>query len=67
MVVLALHRPGMYGLTSWRDIPTGKSITDASKPDDLLIECVLKQREGWTGELLLKHDLKNNRIIDYPN
>jgi replicative DNA helicase len=66
-VVMALHRPGLYGLTVWNDIPTGKNDDDPDKEDDLLIECVLKQREGWTGNLLLKHQLKYNKVEDYPD
>lgn len=62
-VVLALHRPGMYGLTEWEGIATGKQIgTDAS--DNLFIECLLKQRDGWTGNILRYHNLAHNEFYD---
>jgi replicative DNA helicase len=64
-VVLALHRPGLYGLSDWEGIPTGIDTKNPEKPDTLLIECVLKQREGWTGNILLKHDLSINRVEDW--
>lgn len=66
-VVMALHRPGLYGLEEWEGIPTGKSDMDPDKDDDLLIECILKQREGWTGNILLRHNLAINKIEDYPD
>lgn len=64
-VVYALHRPGMYGLEKFDGIPTGIDKRNPDKLDDLLIECVLKQREGWTGNLLLKHNLALNQVSDY--
>lgn len=62
--VIALHRPGFYGLTDWEGIPTGKT-TDPNSSDDLMIECILKQRDGWTGNLTMRHNLALNRIVDY--
>jgi len=64
-VVIALHRPGMYGLERFEDIPTGIDKSNPDKPDDLLVECILKQREGWTGNLYMKHNLAHNKIVDY--
>lgn len=66
-VVLALHRPGVYGIEKFEGIPTGIDINNPDKTDDLLIECVLKQRDGWTGNLLLRHNLAHNHIEDYVN
>jgi replicative DNA helicase len=65
-VVMALHRPGQYGLTEFEGMKTGLDPKHPEKGDDLLIECVLKQREGWTGSIVLKHNLALNRIEDYP-
>lgn len=64
-VVYALHRPGMYGVERFDNIPTGIDKNNPDKSDDLLVECVLKQREGWTGNLLLRHNLALNQITDY--
>lgn len=69
-VVIALHRPGMYGLENFEAgsgnyIPTGLDPNNPAKEDNLLIECVLKQREGWTGNILRKHKLAHNLIEDY--
>lgn len=66
-VVLALHRPGMYGLEKFEGIPTGISLSDPDVPDNLLLECVLKQRDGWTGNFTLKHNLAINKIEDFEN
>lgn len=65
-VVLALHRPGLYGLEDFNGIATGRDQSNPDKEDDLLVECVLKQRDGWTGNILLRHDLKHNKIEDFP-
>lgn len=64
-VVMALHRPGMYGLEEFEGIPTGISKSNPDKPDDLLLEVILKQREGWTGTLTLRHNLAINHVEDY--
>ena len=64
-IVIALHRPGVYGLERFEDIPTGIDKSDPDKQDNLLIKCVLKQREGWTGNLFMKHNLAHNKIEDY--
>lgn len=65
-VVMALHRPGAYGIERFDDIPTGIVKGDPDKIDDLLVECILKQREGWTGNLYMKHNLAHNSIMDMP-
>ena len=65
-IVIALHRPGAYGVEKFENIPTGIDLNDPDKQDDLLIECILKQRDGWTGNLLMKHNLAHNKIWDYP-
>lgn len=63
-IVVASHRPGFYGLKMFDDIPTGK--TDAPESlDHLLIDVVLKQRDGWTGNILKRHNLSINQIQDY--
>lgn len=64
-IVIALHRPGMYGLEFFEEVPTGINHTNPDLPDNLLVECILKQREGWTGKLLMKHNLAINHVEDY--
>jgi len=64
-IVIALHRPGLYKLEMFEDVPTGYDPSDPEKGDDLLIECVLKQRDGWTGNIFMKHNLAHNIITDY--
>lgn len=64
-VVLAYHRPGFYGLTDWNGIPTGIVKNNPEANDFLMIECVLKQRDGWTGNLTRRHNLAINKIEDY--
>jgi replicative DNA helicase len=64
-IVIALHRPGMYKVEVFEGIPTGYKKDDPDAQDDLLIECILKQREGWTGNLFMKHNLAHNKIEDY--
>ncbi len=66
-IVIALHRPGIYKIDNFEGIPTGYDENDPDKNDDLLIECVLKQREGWTGNIMMKHNLAHNKIVDYPS
>lgn len=62
--VVALHRPGFYGLKEWEGIPTGVT-EDPNSSDHLLIECIIKQRDGWTGNILRRHNLAINKIEDY--
>lgn len=64
-VVVALHRPGFYGLEQWQDFPTGIRKDMPEQADHLLIECILKQRDGWTGNLIRRHNLALNEIMDY--
>ena len=63
-VVYALHRPGMYKVAEFEGIPTGYDPERPEKNDHLLLEVVLKQREGWTGNLLLGHNLAHNKVYD---
>jgi replicative DNA helicase len=65
--VFALHRPGMYKVSKFDGLPTGYDPENPESDDDLLIECVLKNRDGWTGNLALKHKLAHNKVWDYPN
>lgn len=64
--VIALHRPGKYNLQHFKykgnDYATG--ITNDSSIDNLMIEVVLKQRNGETGVLFLEHQLKWNKFKD---
>lgn len=62
-IVLAHHRPGFYGLHTWNDMPTGKT-NDPDSEDSLWIECILKQRDGWTGNIVRRHNLAHNEIFD---
>jgi replicative DNA helicase len=64
-IVMALHRPGQYDLESWNGIPTGRLLNDPDANDHLLIECLLKQRDGWTGNITMRHNLALNQIEDY--
>lgn len=66
-IVIALHRPGMYKLEDFQGIPTGYKNENPDANDDLLIECILKQRDGWTGNLTMRHNLAHNTIEDYPD
>lgn len=63
--VVALHRPGFYGLQEWEGIPTGKEAGNPDSEDHLLLECILKQRDGWTGTLSMRHNLAINQIVDH--
>lgn len=64
--VIALHRPGKYNLQHYKykgdEYATG--ITNDSSIDNLMIEFVLKQRNGETGVLFLEHQLKYNKFRD---
>lgn len=63
-VVMTLHRPGMYGVEDFEGVPTGHRTDDPDSEDHLLIESILKQREGWTGNILLRHNLALNQVFD---
>ncbi len=62
-IVIAHHRPGFYGLTTWNGLSTGKT-DDPDSQDTLWIECILKQRDGWTGNIVRRHNLAHNEIFD---
>lgn len=64
-IVMALHRPGLYKVEKFEGIPTGYDPEDPEKQDDLLVECILKNRDGWTGNLTMRHNLAHNKITDY--
>jgi replicative DNA helicase len=66
--VVALHRPGAYNLTEFalsssQKFKTGLSQIGAND-DTLMLEVVLKNRNGETGLLMLEHDLKYNHFRD---
>lgn len=63
-VVMALHRPGMYGQKEYRKQETGYGVGPDPSKDYLLVNCIIKQRDGWTGELFMEHDLSINHIND---
>lgn len=63
-IVMALHRPGMYKLIEWEGIPTGYDPNNPEANDNLLVECILKNRDGWTGNLTMRHNLAHNQIFD---
>ena len=65
-IVIALHRPGIYGLEEFRGYPTGKIASDPTAQDNLFIECILKQRDGELANMMMMHNLKYNKIVDYP-
>lgn len=66
-IVMALHRPGFYKLMNFelggKIIPTG--ITETSDLDNLLIECILKNRDGNINNILVQHDISKNKFQDY--
>ena len=67
-LVVALHRPGMYGIEDFNGVSTGFSKDNPDKEDYLMIECILKQRDGRLGNLFMEHQLAYNRVIDLdPN
>lgn len=65
-IVMAMHRPGMYRISEFEGYPTGYNENDPNKEDDLLVECYLKNRDGKTGNIMMKHNLAHNKIWDYP-
>lgn len=64
-IVMALHRPGMYQLEEFEGFPTGYLKDDPDSTDDLLMEAILKQRDGWTGAISLRHNFAINKVEDY--
>lgn len=65
--VIALHRPGMYNLEEFQGVQTGYNASYPDADDYLMVECILKQRDGWVGNLLMEHNLAHNKIFDYDN
>jgi replicative DNA helicase len=63
-IVEAYHRPGMYGIEKFNDIPTGIDVNNPDVNDNLLIRVILKNRDGWTGTLTMKHNIGHNHIED---
>jgi replicative DNA helicase len=65
-VVMLLHRPGYYGLTTFeigdKVLSTGLSETTN---DNLMIQRIAKNREGETPDLIIKHDLSVNKFYNY--
>lgn len=65
-LVIGLHRPGYYGLKTFQlgnsIFPTG--LSDTTK-DNLMIECIMKNREGDTPNLVIKHDISVNKFYNY--
>ena len=65
-ILMALHRPGMYELQQFHykgyDYMTG--VTNDSNKDNLMVEVVLKQRNGDNGVLFLEHELEFNNFKD---
>lgn len=68
-IVMALHRPGYYGLQEFelngKLYPTGLSMS--SKTDNLMIQSILKNRDGDTPNIVVKHDLSINKFYNYKN
>jgi replicative DNA helicase len=66
--VIALHRPGFYNLTEFKLSHSQRYKTGLSQigenDDTLLVEVVLKNRNGETGIMLLEHDVKYNEFRD---
>jgi len=56
-LVVALHRPEMYNVREYIGMPT----------NDMIFAHVLKQRDGFVGVIPWKHDLKNNKIVDFTD
>ena len=63
-LVLALSRPGMYGVETWNGYKTGFA-KDGSTKDHLVVGTVIKNRMGDLGDYLYKHELKYNRFRSY--
>jgi replicative DNA helicase len=65
-IVMLLHRPGYYGLTTFEigDKVLSTGLSDTSN-DNLMIERIAKNREGDTPDLIIKHDLSINKFYNY--
>lgn len=58
-LIMILHRPELYGK---REYTVGNVVFNTQN----LLAChVLKQRDGWTGMISMKHDLAINKIEDW--
>lgn len=61
-LIICLHRPELYGQISYKPYNNIESL-----PALGLIAChVLKQRDGWTGMIAMKHNLSIYNIEDMP-
>ena len=61
-LIICLHRPELYGKPVYKPY---ENLPEISAID--LIAChVLKQRDGWTGMIPMKHNLSVYRIEDMP-
>lgn len=64
-VVIALHRPGFYNLKNFTigddTFDTGLTAVGAGD-DDLMIEVVLKNRNGNPGLIAINHNIKYNQF-----
>lgn len=66
--VIVLHRPGIYGLTQFNygEQVFNTGLSAIGKGDDnLLVEVVLKNRNGVASPILLHHDIKYNQFFNY--
>lgn len=64
--VIALHRPGRYGVQhfKYKDDEYATGVTNETDNDNLMVEVILKQRNGETGVIFMEHDLKYNEFRD---
>jgi replicative DNA helicase len=70
-MVILLHRPGLYGLQDFhygnQTFSTGLS-GNGDTDDYLMIENVVKNRNGDIAPIIIEHDIKYNRFNNYnPN
>ena len=63
-LVTVLHRPGYYGLETWEGELTGFDKNNPASRDTLWVEGWLKQREGDTNNIFMRHDLKHLKFTD---
>lgn len=65
-VVIALHRPGFYGLQQYElDGNIYNTGLTETTNDNLMIECILKNRDGEIRNLVIKHDIAVNKFLNY--
>lgn len=73
--LIALHRPGSYGHSEFpigtgengRPINIQTGVDEYGLNDNLLIQCILKNRFGEIGNVFCKHELKYNNITKFEN